>query len=167
MGKALTGIHLEDGTHKIEMKYTPPGLWPGSIITIVCALLFLLSQSWAKRHPGWFVYRKQQTKEKETEKMLKDLVKKNRSYRGYDETYRFTKETLMDFVDHARLAPSSVNAQPFRYYLAWEKEETDRIQALTKWARALPQMELPHKGMCPTAFIVICQDTRLGESLQR
>ena len=99
--------------------------------------------------------------------MLKDLVKKNRSYRGYDETYRFTKETLMDFVDHARLAPSSVNAQPFRYYLAWEKEETDRIQALTKWARALPQMELPHKGMRPTAFIVICQDTRLGESLQR
>lgn len=105
--------------------------------------------------------------EKETEEMLKDLVKKNRSYRGYDEAYRFTKEMLMDFVDHARLAPSSVNAQPFRYYLAWEKEETDRIQALTKWARALPQMELPHKGMCPTAFIVICQDTRLGESLQR
>ena len=99
--------------------------------------------------------------------MFKDLVKKNRSYRGYDESYRFTKEELADFVDHARLAPSSVNAQPFRYYLAWKKEETDRIQALTKWARALPQMELPHKGMCPTAFIVICQDTRIGESLQR
>ena len=98
---------------------------------------------------------------------LKELVRTNRSYRGYDETRRLTREELEDFVDCARLAPSSVNAQPFRYYLAWEKEEADRIQALTKWARALPDMTLPHPGHCPTGFVVICQDTRLGESLQR
>lgn len=99
--------------------------------------------------------------------MFKDLVKSNRSYRGYDESYRFTKEQLMGFVDCARLAPSSVNAQPFRYYLAWEKEEVDKIQSLTHWARALPQLELPHKGKCPTGFIIICQDLTIGESLAR
>lgn len=99
---------------------------------------------------------------------FKDLVRSNRSYRGYDESRRITREELEEFVDCARLAPSSVNAQPFRYYLAWEKEEVDRIQPLTHWARALmDRMTLPHPGHCPTGFIVICQDTNLGESLQR
>ena len=97
--------------------------------------------------------------------MFKDIVKASRSYRGYDESYRFSREELEDFVDCARFAPSSVNAQPFRYYLAWENEEVDRIQKLTNWARALPQMQLPHPGMCPTGFIIICQDLNLAENL--
>ncbi len=97
--------------------------------------------------------------------MFKDIVKASRSYRGYDESYRFRREELEDFVDCARFAPSSVNAQPFRYYLAWEKEEVDRIQKLTNWARALPEMQLPHPGKCPTGFIIICQDLNLGASI--
>lgn len=99
--------------------------------------------------------------------MLKDLVIKNRSYRGYDESRRISREELLEMVDCARLAASSVNQQPLCYYISCEKEETDRIQALTKWARGLPQMELPHKGMCPTAFIVICQNREVNESLTR
>ncbi|MCD8075281.1 MAG: nitroreductase family protein [Lachnospiraceae bacterium] len=98
---------------------------------------------------------------------LKELVKANRSYRGYDESRRVTREELLEMIDCARLTASSVNQQPLRYYLAYEKEETDRIQPLTKWARGLPQMELPHPGMCPTAFIVICQDIRVFESQTR
>ena len=99
---------------------------------------------------------------------FKELVKSNRSYRGYDESRRITREELEHFVDCARLAPSSVNAQPFRYYLAWEKKDVDQIQPLTHWARALSdRMTLPHPGHCPTGFIVICQDINLGESLQR
>lgn len=99
--------------------------------------------------------------------MLKDLVIANRSYRGYDESYKMTREALAELVDYARLAPSSINAQPFRYYLAWEEEKVDKIQSLTKWAGLLPRMELPHKGMCPTGFIVICQDITISESLAR
>ena len=92
---------------------------------------------------------------------------KSRSYRGYDESRRIRREELLSFVDAARFAPSSVNGQPFRYVLAWEKEDVDRIQPLTGWARALPQMKLPHPGKCPTAFIVICQDTDLGPDQKR
>lgn len=99
--------------------------------------------------------------------MLKDLIKANRSCRGYDESRKITREELLELVDCARLTPSSTNIQPLRYYLAWEKEEVDRIQGLTKWAGALPQMELPHPGMRPTAFIVICQDTAVSASLVR
>ena len=99
--------------------------------------------------------------------MLKDLVTKSRSYRGYNENRKVTKEELLELVECARLCPSSVNAQPFCYYLAWEPEEVAKIQPLTNWARALPQMKLPHSGKCPTAFIIILQDTTIGESLAR
>ncbi len=99
--------------------------------------------------------------------MIKDFVKRNRSYRGYDESRRVTEEELREMVDCARLSASSVNMQPLKYYLAWEKEEVDRIQALTAWARGLPEMTLPHEGMHPTAFIVICQDKSIQESLAR
>ncbi|MCD7766262.1 MAG: nitroreductase family protein [Lachnospiraceae bacterium] len=98
---------------------------------------------------------------------VKELVKANRSYRGYDEKRRVSREELLQMVDCARLTASSVNQQPLRYYLAYEKEDVDRIQPLTNWARGLPDMELPHKGMCPTAFVVICQDTRVWESTAR
>ena len=82
--------------------------------------------------------------------MLKDLVLKNRSYRGFDESVRISRETLEGFVDCARLCPSSVNKQPLKYFLAWEPEEVEKVQGLTKWARALPEMVLPHPGKRPT-----------------
>ena len=98
---------------------------------------------------------------------FKELVLKNRSYRGYDETHRMTREELVELIDYARLTPSAMNGQPFCYYLAWEKEEVDKIQPLTKWGAALPQMTLPHEGKCPTGFIVICQNKEVSENLQQ
>ena len=99
--------------------------------------------------------------------MLKDLVLKNRSYRGYDRSCRFTREQLEAYVDCARFCPSSVNKQPLRYYLAWEEETVSRIQAETRWARALQPTVLPRPGKEPTAFIVICQDETLDPNLNR
>ena len=99
--------------------------------------------------------------------MIKELVKKSRSYRGYDETRKISREELLELVDCARFAPSSVNRQPFQYLLAYEQADLDRIQPLTGWARALPQMKLPHPGKCPTAFIVICQNTDWDPDLNR
>lgn len=93
--------------------------------------------------------------------MLKDLVLKNRSYRGYDESCKVSRAQLLDMVDHARLAPSSVNMQPLAYVVAYEEAMVSKIQSLTRWAKAL-NMELPHEGMYPTAFIVICQDTTIA-----
>ena len=98
---------------------------------------------------------------------FKELVQKNRSYRGYDESRKITREELAKLVDYARFAPSSVNRQPFKYLLACDREDLDKIQPLTGWARALPQMKLPHPGKCPTGFIVICQDTEWDGDLTR
>ena len=99
--------------------------------------------------------------------MIKDLVQKNRSYRGYDESRKVTREELVNLVECARLAPSSVNMQPLRYYLIHTQEELDLLQPLTNWARALPELTLPHPGHCPTGFVVICQDTNLNPSIPR
>ena len=99
--------------------------------------------------------------------MLKELAKKNRSYRGYDESRKISRDELLELVDCARYAPSSVNRQPFKYLLAYKQEDLDKIQPLTGWARALPQMSLPHPGKRPTAFIVICQETEWDADLKR
>ena len=96
-----------------------------------------------------------------------ELVRKNRSYRGYNENRPVTREELTRLVECARLCPSSVNAQPLKYRLVWQKEEVARLQEKTNWAKALTSITLPHPGMCPTAFIVICQDTGIDTSLQR
>ena len=99
--------------------------------------------------------------------MFKELLTANRSYRGYDETYQLTKEELLEFIDCTRLAPSSANIQPFKYYLAWEKEKVNQIQSFTKWAGALPELNLPYEGKRPTGFIVICQDLTMGKPLAK
>ena len=99
--------------------------------------------------------------------MLIDLVRKNRSYRGYDRGRRVTKEELLQLAEAARLCPSSVNVQPLKYYLAWEDPDVRTIQLETKWAKGLPNTDLPHPGKEPTAFIVICQDISIDPNLSR
>lgn len=99
--------------------------------------------------------------------MILELAMKNRSYRGYDESYRFTKDELMELVNVTRFVASSVNRQPFAYYIAWEKDEVDKIQKLTKWARGLPQMTLPHPGMCPTGWVIVLHNTDWAPNVER
>lgn len=97
--------------------------------------------------------------------MLKDLLIACRSCRGYDESRRISKEELLEFVDLTRYSAASMNIQPLKYRLIFEKEEVERMQPLTIWARQLPQMKLPHPGKNPTAFIIICQDTNVDPGI--
>jgi nitroreductase len=90
--------------------------------------------------------------------MIRDLVTANRSYRGFDPSRKVTREELTEFVECARLTPSGANRQPLRYYLAWEKEQTEKIQPLTRWGAALPERHLPDADKLPPAFIVICAE---------
>ena len=47
--------------------------------------------------------------------MIKELVKKNRSYRRFYQEKKLTKQQLMELVETARLTPSAANRQPFKY----------------------------------------------------
>ncbi len=98
--------------------------------------------------------------------MLKELVLKNRSYRGYHEARRVTREELLELVDLARQTPSAGNLQPLCYYISTAPEETEAILACTKWAAALPELGLPRPGHHPTAFITILLDTKVQPNAQ-
>ena len=93
---------------------------------------------------------------------FKDLVIKNRSCRGFDESFRITREQLEELVDCARLAPAAQNIQPLKYYLSCDEQTNALIQPITRWAGALPHLNLPYEGHRPTAFIVMCFDKTVG-----
>lgn len=99
--------------------------------------------------------------------MLKDLIAKNRSYRGYDESVQITRAQLEEMVDCARMTPFSENYQSFKYFLSCEPETNALIQPLTGWARWLQPIDLPRAGHCPTGFIIICYDKNIGPGPKR
>ncbi|MFI3206777.1 MAG: nitroreductase family protein [Clostridia bacterium] len=92
--------------------------------------------------------------------MLKSLVEKNRSYRGFDKDVAISTETLKSLLENARLVPSGRNKQAIRYILSNKKELNDKIFAETNWAMALKK-KVPFKGEEPTAYIVMCIDSQV------
>lgn len=95
--------------------------------------------------------------------MIKDLVRKNRSYRGYDESRKITEDELKNLVDTARVAGSAANLQPLKYRLVCSEAEVAKLNGITRWGKMLKDIELPHKGKFPTAYIVICVDTDIAK----
>ena len=95
--------------------------------------------------------------------MIRDLMIKERSYRSFDESVKVERETLVGFIENARLTPSSVNLQPLKYRICNIKEECDIMLSLTKWAALLKEYEIPPKGHAPAAYIVICIDKNVSD----
>lgn len=98
--------------------------------------------------------------------MFRDLLLNNRSYRSYDSSRLVTRDELLDMVECTRMAASSVNRQPLKYRLVHEPDEVVRFAPHTKWARNLPNIQLPPEGHYPTAYIVICHDTEISSNPQ-
>lgn len=110
------------------------------------------------------VVRFNEDKEKEkASASIGELMLRQRSYRSFDESVRISREELVAFVDHARLAPSTMNLQPLKYKLCTEKEECDVLLRNTKWAAALRDMTIPPEGHAPTAYVVICVDAGVSD----
>ena len=97
--------------------------------------------------------------------MIKDIVQKNRSYRSFDPNRTITRDELLEFVDIARCTSSSRNIQPLKYRLVCTPEECDRVLSLTAWAGRLKNVKLPPDGHAPTAYIVICCDMTIAETI--
>lgn len=93
--------------------------------------------------------------------MFKDLVIKNRTYRGWDPSRKVTREELVEMIDCARLSAASVNLQPLKYHIILDEEEVAVTQKLTKLARALQHLNLPFPGTEPPAYIAILHDTSI------
>ena len=95
------------------------------------------------------------------EKMLKELLKKTRSYRRFDHSVKITREELTDIVEIYRLLPSAMNHQPLKFYIACDEEIVDKLFEYTFWAGAIKDGK-PVSEESPVAYIVICFDKSIG-----
>ena len=86
---------------------------------------------------------------------LDTLLRRNRSYRGYDPSRVVTRDELMKLVEVTTLVPSGKNQQALRYRLVTE-EDSDKVLPLIRLGAALPELHLPFPGTEPRAFLVIC-----------
>ncbi|MDD3461941.1 MAG: nitroreductase family protein [Mesotoga sp.] len=94
--------------------------------------------------------------------MLKELIRKNRSYRRFDEDRRISKEELLELVELARLSPSGSNLQPLKYYLSYEQGNNDQIFSTLGWAGYLKDWDGPESGERPTGYIVVLGDSDIA-----
>ena len=96
--------------------------------------------------------------------MIKDLVKKNRSYRRFYEDFEIERNTLEELVDLARLSASAANRQSLKYILSCEKNKNDLIFPTLAWAGYLKDWPSPIEGEKPSAYIVMLNDTEITEN---
>ncbi len=96
--------------------------------------------------------------------MLQELVRKNRSYRRFDESHAIARQTLLDLVDLARLSASGANRQPLKYILVSEPETNALVFPHLAWAGYLADWPGPGEGERPSAYVVILLDTSIAKS---
>lgn len=95
--------------------------------------------------------------------MFKDLVKKTRSIRRFDESYVIEKKVLYQLVDLARLTASARNMQPLKYFLSCDDDTNSKIFSALSWAGYLKDWNGPEKGERPSAYIAILGDKSISE----
>ncbi len=89
--------------------------------------------------------------------MLKELIRKNRSYRRFYQEEKVSRETLLELIDYARLSASGGNKQPLKYVISYEKETNDKVFSTLAWAGYLTDWPGPEEGEKPSAYITIVQ----------
>lgn len=94
--------------------------------------------------------------------MIKDLIKKNRSYRRFDNSFKLSKEELVDLVDVARLSSCGGNNQLLRYAVFNKDEDLNYIFSNLKWAGLLKDWKGPDENERPTGYIFIYKEAGKG-----
>jgi nitroreductase len=87
--------------------------------------------------------------------MLRDLVLKNRSYRRWHEDEVIEYETLVEFVDLARLCGSAANQQALKFIISNDPEKNALI---------FPYLSIdnnPVEGERAPAYIVMLEDQKI------
>lgn len=83
------------------------------------------------------------------------LVAKNRSYRGYDNSFVVRADQLRRIMEVVPMCPSAKNQQVLRLR-AVLSDEADKVLPHIRLGGALRELKLPLPGTEPRAFIVIC-----------
>lgn len=94
---------------------------------------------------------------------LDSLLLKNRSYRGYDESYVVSESELQEMVKVVTKVPSAKNQQVLRFKLVTRETGGEIVLKHTRYGGALPELHLPFEGTAPYAFIIICSTIPEGK----
>lgn len=95
--------------------------------------------------------------------MIKEIVKKNRSYRRFWEERKIELNELEQLVELARYSGSGANLQPLKYILSCDEEKNSKIFPSLKWAGYLKDWNGPLEGERPTGYIVIVGDKNVSK----
>lgn len=95
---------------------------------------------------------------------LKYLVKKNRSYRRFDQSFDISEETLYELIDLARLSASARNQQSLKYFISNTESLNKKIFPCLSWAGYLKDWVGPKEGQKPSAYIVMLNDTTIAKN---
>ena|SRR3989339_333592 len=95
--------------------------------------------------------------------MIKELVKKARSYRRFYQNEQISEKILRELIDLARLGGSAINKQPLKYMIVNTPETNARIFDTLGWAGLLPDWSGPEEGERPSAYIICFLDTSISE----
>lgn len=93
--------------------------------------------------------------------MLSKLILKNRSYRRFYQTVEIDEQSLLQFIDAARLSPSPRNQQALKYFYSNKSKTNQLIFETLSWAGALPDWNGPVEGERPSAYIIILADNKI------
>ena len=86
---------------------------------------------------------------------LNRLLRRNRSYRGYDTSFEVRADQLRRIIETATLCPSARNQQVLRFRPVLANESDIMLKHI-RLGGALPELHLPFAGTEPRAFVVIC-----------
>jgi len=98
-----------------------------------------------------------------TPSSFKNLVKKNRSCRRFNNAHKIDEKTLQELVDLARNCASAANKQPLKYIICRDDAKNQEIFSCLGWAAYLKDWKGPVKEERPSAYIVIMEDHTISD----
>lgn len=87
--------------------------------------------------------------------MIESLALKNRSYRCFDKTFKMDRSTLENYIDIARLTPSSGNLQPLKYFISVDEKTNSLISPCLRWAMYIKEWGGPTEEELPSSYIIM------------
>ena len=97
--------------------------------------------------------------------MIRELIKKNRTYRRFCQEVKVENNVLEELIDLARLSSSGANLQSLKYVLSNEKDKNELIFQHLKWAGYLIDWNGPEEGEKPTGLTPA--QKKLPEGMQK
>jgi nitroreductase len=96
--------------------------------------------------------------------MLADLIRKNRSYRRFNQSESINTQVLLDLVELARLSPCGRNIQSLKYILINNPDQNEKVFTTLGWAGYLKDWKGPEDGERPSAYIIVLLDKSISSS---